>query len=591
MAYGTTSYEHVLAAFDDCGLAYRETRPGVQARAQTPGHSGRTLDTVITYTDGLTLVYSHDGDTDETLEAVGLTKADLFDNKKEKVYHYPGTRQVVRTPNKIFRQIGGTKEKHLYKSNELADGVVYIVEGEKDVDSIRTVWGLNAVSQAQGANTSPEKADWSPLAGRDVIIIADNDDAGRKRAEKVLRHIEDDAASVQVACAAVGKDASDHIAAGHGPDELVPVNEPWALTRAQQIRLRFDQVAHDGDWLTHTRFPELKWTIPGVMPEGLALLAAAPKIGKSWLACDLAIACAAGGRALGTVDVEKRPVLYFALEDSERRLQDRFHTITHGLPIPKDVHVIVEVAGLPELIALAEHMQDRCGKDNPPLIIIDTLGRVMQGRDRNQSQYEADYQVGARLQNLAKRVPGCTVLVIHHTNKGKHDDFLDAVSGTQGVAGAYDTVLVLSRERKSAEGVLAVTGRDITNETEYGLVSDGGRWQLMGGDLEQAEQAAEEVKQRRKTDGFGDLKSQILAEVNRLTEGDSTTPAEVALRFKIDNTLAGNYLGQLYKSGLVGKSGRGRYVPMKPMKAMKAQANTGNNVVPLFTSTDETSET
>ena len=59
----------------------------------------------------------------------------------------------------------------------------------------------------------------------------------------------------------------------------------------------------------------------GMVPEGVALLAGKPKLGKSWLALGLCVAVASGGVAFGNVRVEKGSALYLALEDNERRLQ------------------------------------------------------------------------------------------------------------------------------------------------------------------------------------------------------------------------------------------------------------------------------
>ncbi len=69
--------------------------------------------------------------------------------------------------------------------------------------------------------------------------------------------------------------------------------------------------------------PPVRWTIPGILPEGLTLLAGKPKLGKSWLALTIALSIAAGGVALGTQPVAKGDVLYLALEDNARRLQSR----------------------------------------------------------------------------------------------------------------------------------------------------------------------------------------------------------------------------------------------------------------------------
>jgi RecA-family ATPase len=72
--------------------------------------------------------------------------------------------------------------------------------------------------------------------------------------------------------------------------------------------------------LDDTDIPPLSWTVPGLLPEGFGILAAAPKIGKSWLVLSLGLAVAMGTPFLG-VPVEQRPVLYLALEDGKRRLQ------------------------------------------------------------------------------------------------------------------------------------------------------------------------------------------------------------------------------------------------------------------------------
>src|SRR4051794_35919991 len=74
-------------------------------------------------------------------------------------------------------------------------------------------------------------------------------------------------------------------------------------------------------------FPEPRWAIPGLVAEGVTLLAGAPKVGKSWLALNTSPAVAAGGKALGKVDVESGDVLYLALEDNPRRLRSRLEKV------------------------------------------------------------------------------------------------------------------------------------------------------------------------------------------------------------------------------------------------------------------------
>ena len=73
--------------------------------------------------------------------------------------------------------------------------------------------------------------------------------------------------------------------------------------------------------------PEHRWAVRDVLPEGVALLVGRPKIGKSWLALNLALAIASGGYALGRIRVEAGDVLYLSLEDNERRLKARLTSI------------------------------------------------------------------------------------------------------------------------------------------------------------------------------------------------------------------------------------------------------------------------
>src|SRR6266540_3999994 len=75
---------------------------------------------------------------------------------------------------------------------------------------------------------------------------------------------------------------------------------------------------------------EPRFAVDGLIPEGLAFMCGAPKLGKSWMALGLSIAVAAGGRALSAVQVERGEALYLALEDSPRRLQSRLRMLLAG---------------------------------------------------------------------------------------------------------------------------------------------------------------------------------------------------------------------------------------------------------------------
>jgi hypothetical protein len=61
------------------------------------------------------------------------------------------------------------------------------------------------------------------------------------------------------------------------------------------------------------------------------------------------------------------------------------------------------------------------------------------------------------------------LLLLHHTRKMASSDVLDTVSGTQGLTGSVDALLMLRRERGQFDAALYVTGRDIEHEEDHAL--------------------------------------------------------------------------------------------------------------------------
>src|SRR3712207_941948 len=87
--------------------------------------------------------------------------------------------------------------------------------------------------------------------------------------------------------------------------------------------------------LLRKQFDPLRWIVPEIIPEGLTLLAGPPKIRKSWLCLDLALAVAGYGHFLDEVELETGDVLYLALDDTHRRLQERSQRLLGADPLPE----------------------------------------------------------------------------------------------------------------------------------------------------------------------------------------------------------------------------------------------------------------
>lgn len=197
-------------------------------------------------------------------------------------------------------------------------------------------------------------------------------------------------------------------------------------------------------------FAPLQWAVPGLLPEGLALMAGKPKLGKSFMVLDLALAVAGAQPAMGAIHCQQGDVLYFALEDGKRRLQTRTaEMLAPGAPFPLRLHFTNSMLRLGEG---GEEQLQRWLDAHPAarLIIIDTWRCIKPGADGRKSAYDEDAAGMQRLHAIAKERPGLCILVVHHTRKMEADDPMDMISGTTGLTGVPDTLLVLSRHGEGA---------------------------------------------------------------------------------------------------------------------------------------------
>lgn len=232
--------------------------------------------------------------------------------------------------------------------------------------------------------------------------------------------------------------------------------------------------------LQKAELPEVRMVVPDIVPEGVSLLVSRPKLGKSWMALDLAIAVATGGTFLQR-DVPSGPVLYLALEDSKRRLFARLKILRGDKTWP-NMLTLVPVGGWPRMDADGiDRLRGWCTENKPLLIIIDTLARFRSlSGDRTGTLYDRDTATIDAIQKVANEYR-CAILILHHDRKADAADPLDVISGSLGLPGGADTILLLKRERGQHDAVLHVTGRDI-EEKQLSLKWERNacRWQLLG---------------------------------------------------------------------------------------------------------------
>jgi hypothetical protein len=175
---------------------------------------------------------------------------------------------------------------------------------------------------------------------------------------------------------------------------------------------------------------------------------------------------------------------------------------------------------------------------------------------QGETTYGRDYRVGSALHALCDEYAGSSLLVNHHDRKASATDFVASVSGTNGLAGAADTVIVLNRARHETTGVLKVTGRDVA-EDEYAVTFTGGAvWALDGTDLESA---ASTAQQNRMTAGLGDRSAEVAAFV--LARPGGARAADLVTALGLDRNSASTYLARLAEAGRIERASRGLYVP------------------------------
>jgi hypothetical protein len=328
----------------------------------------------------------------------------------------------------------------------------------------------------------------------------------------------------------------------------------------------------DGAWLGVQEFAPLRYHVPGIIAEGVTVLAGAPKVGKSWLVLGCGLAVAGPGAALGKLWCnEPRPVFYLALEDGDRRMQDRCRILLDGkyrprgsAEIPARFTYLTRVRPGAIVATISEYL-DACGKLEP-LVIIDTLGRVLPPADYGETAYGRDYRIMTDLKDLADAWPGTSLLISHHDRKAESPDFVAAISGTNGIAGGADTVLLLTRPRGESSGLLHVTGRDVT-EDSYAVSFDQGAWTLDGAGLAEAAGAA---RTRQATSGLAERSAEIVAFV--IGRDEPVSPAEVGKALSLNGDQAGKYLRRAAETGRLTKTGRGLYTPRRSVRMSESGA-------------------
>lgn len=250
--------------------------------------------------------------------------------------------------------------------------------------------------------------------------------------------------------------------------------------------------------------------IDGLLYSGTYLFAGAPKIGKSFFMAQLAYHVSTGQK-LWDYDVRQGTVLYLALEDDYRRLQERMFRM-FGVDGTDNLYFAVYAkqlgSGLDE--QLEKFIQEHTGTR---LIIIDTLQKIREVSTDSYS-YANDYDIVGRMKQFADKHGICLILV-HHTRKQQAGDKFEMISGTTGLLGCADGAFLLQKEKRTdLSATLEIVGRDQPDQKLH-LMRDAEKliWQL---------DHAETELWKKPPDPLLDKISAVITENNPVWNGSAT---------------------------------------------------------------------
>jgi len=341
---------------------------------------------------------------------------------------------------------------------------VLVVEGEKCADALIAL-GISATTAMNGARAPVDKTDWSPLAGKAVLIWPDRDAPGWDYAENAAR------ACVAAGCTSVAIlvpptdkpeawDAADAVAEGFDCAAFIADGERRVVKAAPLLLPSFSL----GELLDdHSPLPPDLIAPRVLTPAGMLVFGGAPKVGKSDFLLAWLTHMAAGATFLGMQPPRPLRVFYLQAEVQYHYLRERvqalrlpasrlLHARANFVATPQ-LHLVLDDAGLARVIPAIEQA---FGSALPDVIVIDPIRNLFDGGDLG-----GENDNGAMLFFLSQRVdrlrrainPEAGVILAHHTRKLTKKQFeedpFQALAGAGSLRGYYSSGMLLYRPDES----------------------------------------------------------------------------------------------------------------------------------------------
>jgi Bifunctional DNA primase/polymerase, N-terminal/AAA domain/Primase C terminal 1 (PriCT-1) len=247
-----------------------------------------------------------------------------------------------------------------------------------------------------------------------------------------------------------------------------------AVHEPPQIEVRYEDL---GELVSENMAPT-RYVCAPFVAEGYTLYVGPPKVGKTTLMRQLAIAAHTGADFMG-FPCQKTEVLFLSLEEGRRMFRGKTIRMGYQSADLSGLRIAFEwPSGEAGLVKLHEHM---AAHPDTKLIIVDGMARIKgHQHTKTASVFDVDYLEGRMLQEFAKQYPGLALIVLHHTRKMESLDPMDMVSGSRGVVAAPDMICVLF---KGAGGqyIMHWEGREwMEEENSYEISREHQRWTYVG---------------------------------------------------------------------------------------------------------------
>ena len=335
------------------------------------------------------------------------------------------------------------------------DAPVFIVEGEKAAQRLSKL-GLVATTSHGGAKK------WQPVlnqyfAGRNVVVLADNDDAGREHADIVIGNLFGVAGRikrVELDGLPPKGDIVDWLDSGKGIDDLIAaVKAAPTVAEAPAVEAEAVEVVNDndGDYFDFVdedylmNMPPIEWAVGQgddglITAHGLSMIYGPPGSGKSFISLDMAL-CQAHGIEWQGIETKQGDVLYIAGEGvGGLGKRVKAWKSTHGLGTSGHFHMLPLAVNMRDQAEVEKLIRSIDRLDRKwTAVYIDTLARAMLGADENSST-ESGLVISAA--DAIRNHVQCAVVFVHHSGKAAER----GARGSSAILGAVDTSVVVSKD-------------------------------------------------------------------------------------------------------------------------------------------------